>query len=190
MASPFDSEWPLAAPVIAHVAASLQRARGNATVQEACLELQKHLLDGTVKTRGPLGNPEAMEIYTEFWRHAVPSPDGSAYNRYHKFKLRWFEIRAREILRIWPSAAPSAEPRPPVQPEDVKLNPTAAAPHLSTAKPAARPRGRRPQQLDRVIKEMRASDQFSRLSEMTEHEMETVFKASRDTCRRARNKIL
>jgi hypothetical protein len=54
----------------------------------------------------------------------------------------------------------------------------------------ARSRGPRPRQLPRVVNEMRASDQLSRLDAMTEEEMAASFKASRDTCRRARREVL
>jgi hypothetical protein len=50
-------------------------------------------------------------------------------------------------------------------------------------------RGPRPVQMTRVINQMRASDQFHRLDDMTEEEMVTHFGASRDTCRKARDTI-
>jgi hypothetical protein len=61
---------------------------------------------------------------------------------------------------------------------------------VSRKAPTARSRGPRPRQLPRIVNEMRASDQLSRLHAMTEEEMAASFNASRDTCRRARNEVL
>jgi hypothetical protein len=61
---------------------------------------------------------------------------------------------------------------------------------VSRKAPTARPRGPRKLVQERVIHEMRISDQLPRLDAMTEEEMKATFRASRDTCRKARQTIL
>jgi hypothetical protein len=86
---------------------------------------------------------------------------------------------------------------PPIEPEVEVIaasapNESIAQERIATSPPEAimRRRGPRPSKLPGVIEAMRAGDQFHRLAEMTEVEMETRFSASRDTCRKARNRLL
>jgi hypothetical protein len=62
---------------------------------------------------------------------------------------------------------------------------------VAREKPAGRARGPRPDQRDRVMREMREMQQRDpgRLDEMLEKEMEGEFRASRYTCRAARHRV-
>ncbi len=63
---------------------------------------------------------------------------------------------------------------------------------VSGEKPEQRAHGPKPEQRDRVTREMRQMQQRDprRLAEMLEKEMEGEFRASRTTCRAARNRVL
>jgi hypothetical protein len=73
-----------------------------------------------------------------------------------------------------------------------RAHPASARPKRGDSAPhVTRPRGRRPKQLDRVVKEMRQAIHSGKdIAEWTEASMQTDFKASRDTCRRARDIVL
>jgi hypothetical protein len=85
------------------------------------------------------------------------------------------QARLPDTLREYLAAAPGDE---------------ASTGSVSRKAPTARPRGPRPEKLQRVIRDMRASDQCFRLVDMKGIEMESLFKASRYTCDNARKTIL
>jgi hypothetical protein len=95
--SPFTSQWPLAAAVIDYVALNLGISR-----YDACLALQQRLLDGSIMARGPVKSASATEIDSEFWRFALPDPEGWASNLSILVHLPWFEVCAKDVLAIWP----------------------------------------------------------------------------------------
>jgi hypothetical protein len=95
--SPFTSRWPLAQKVIDYVAVSVA-----ISPQEACLVLQRRMLDGSIKARGPLNSASASDIDCEFWRFALPDKEGKAVNISTLISLPWFEVRASDVLAIWP----------------------------------------------------------------------------------------
>jgi len=82
------------------------------TLDESCIELQRYLLDGSLRARGPIINLEATKIYTEFWRFARPKPDGTAYHSDFQYTLPWFEVAAKDVLRKWPPAAADSKKHP------------------------------------------------------------------------------
>jgi hypothetical protein len=69
--------------------------------------------------------------------------------------------------------------------------PGASAPKKAAAEPAKRPRryGPLPETFERVLTEMRAMDR-DELRAMKQEQMRAIFRASADTCYRARNKVL
>jgi hypothetical protein len=172
MRNPFDSKWPTAPLAINYVAESVGK-----TKSEACLELQRRLVDGSIRARGPITDEEASEIYSEFWRFAIPKIDGSAFNVHFEFDLRWFEVSAKDVLKIWP--IPSASSKP------ISKRNAGAIPGESF-----RGVGAPPEVFDRVVQEMISSPLRSRLAEMKGEEMSATFRASRDTCTRARREVL
>jgi hypothetical protein len=95
--SAFTSLWPLAQKVIDYVAVSVA-----ISPQEACLVLQRRMLDGSIKARGPLNSASASDIDCEFWRFALPDKEGKAVNISTLISLPWFEVCARDVLAIWP----------------------------------------------------------------------------------------
>jgi hypothetical protein len=95
--SPFRSQWPLAPAVIEYVALSLGISQ-----HEACFVLQQRLLDRSIRARGPIKSASAIEIDSEFWRFALPTPEGEARNLSTFVPLPWFEVCAKDILAIWP----------------------------------------------------------------------------------------
>jgi hypothetical protein len=95
--SPFASRWPLAQKVIDYVAVSVA-----ISPQEACLVLQRRMLDGSIKARGPLNSASASEIDCEFWRFALPDKEGKAVNISTLISLPWFEVCANDVFAIWP----------------------------------------------------------------------------------------
>jgi hypothetical protein len=151
--------------------------------KRACEMLKKELFDGTIGARGPISGPDDTEIDRSFWRFVELFPDGTAFNMSSMKKLPWVEINAEDVIRKWPEtkneAAAAAEP-----------NAQAGETLTTRVRGKRRPRGPRAAQMPRVVAEMRASDQFHRLDDMTEVEMESLFKASRDTCRKARNRVI
>jgi hypothetical protein len=142
------------------------------------------------------------EIFTEGLPNSRHSEtDGpQCYRKYTEFTMRpkpmfhGVRVLVADVLKEFPAAddvtsvpvptidliAASAPSHPIAQESIEALNP-------ETIK---RRRGPRPVKLPGVIEAMRASDQFRRLDEMTEAEMEVLFGASRDTCRKARNLLL
>jgi hypothetical protein len=69
--SHFTSRWPLAPAVIDYIAIRLGISQ-----HEACSALQQRLLDKSIKARGPINSASATEIDSEFWRFALPTPEG------------------------------------------------------------------------------------------------------------------
>jgi len=113
---PFNSRWPLAPAVIDYVRMRMQAAKAETgeeaqvTPNEACAELQRRMLDGSVRARGPLKGVTAELIDAEFWRFALPSTDGAAVNLSLLRKLYWFEVSADDVEREWPNATGAPEP--------------------------------------------------------------------------------
>jgi hypothetical protein len=101
IADPFNgSQWPLAEAVIDYI------ARNEAIpLARACVELQTKMREGLVAARGPINGANASKIDSEFWRFALPGIDGAAVNLSSLIRLRWFEIRATDVLSIWPVSA-------------------------------------------------------------------------------------
>jgi hypothetical protein len=96
--SPFQSQWPFAQDVIDYVARTLIVSR-----HDACLALQRRMLDGSIKARGPINSALVAMIDGEFWRFALPDPEGRANNLSSFDYLPWFEICATDVLSIWPA---------------------------------------------------------------------------------------
>jgi hypothetical protein len=161
MNGPFTRAWHFAPTVVDYVAGRIGQDR-----VQACEALKEELANGTIGARGPIVDANASTIASEFWRFAALDPDGSAVDHSKLKRLPWVEFKAEDILRVWPHVA------------------------VGEPKGEKRSRGPRPSTKHRVIEEMRRSAQFHRLSEMKEDEMAATFKASRDTCRRARETVL
>lgn len=85
----------------------------------------------------------------------------------------------------WPLSMPTERP---LVPEELRDFLEGRAPDTLPAKTPKRKIGRPARQMPRVMAEMRRLDR-SRLEAMKQVEMETTFKANRDTCRRARKEV-
>jgi hypothetical protein len=96
--SPFQSQWPLAQEVFDYVAFRLGISK-----HEACLALQRSLLDGSIKARGPINSAPVAMIDGEFWRFAPPDQEGRANNLSSFDCLPWFEVWTKDVLAIWPA---------------------------------------------------------------------------------------
>ena len=158
----FNCAWPRATEAIDHV----ERISGLSRV-EVCLELQRHFFDGKVRTRGPIIGAGADPIYQEFWRFTTPTINGNAFVLQGCTHLDWYEVNARDLIAIWPGGL-------------------AAVPEIRRVRGT---RGPRISVGPRVETEMRNLDR-SFLESMKEEEMASKFNASRDTCRKMREKIL
>jgi hypothetical protein len=95
--NPFGTNWPLAPAVIGYIA-----NRFAVSQQEACLKLQGKLRDGSIVAQGPLKSANAVVIEREFWRYALPDPEGQASNLSTFASLPWFELSAHDVLGQWP----------------------------------------------------------------------------------------
>jgi len=105
MDGPFNRAWPLAPAAIDHICACLGVRR-----PEACMKLKEALHEGAVKARGPIDGANASVLESEFWRFAAIDPGGNAFNLSSLKKLRWFEVNADDILRVWAIAPPKRRP--------------------------------------------------------------------------------
>lgn len=171
--SQFESKWPLAPEVINYIA-----RRCRTEEEEACLKLQRTLLDGSVRARGPLRSASAEAIDNEYWRFALPDTDGSAVNLSTFQKLPWFEVAAEDVLQVWPI-------EPAINSKTVSADAVAKSGNVS------RRRGPRPLKREEVIGAMRLdrANGFD-LAGAKEIELEDRYGASRDTCRQARDALL
>jgi hypothetical protein len=104
------------------------------------------------------------------------------------------ELRS-EVAKTYPPSPAPEQPRNPdsewmdefrMKPKVIPSRPKVAAIEWSAKK---RPRGPEPEIFNHVVREMRANSP-AELDAMTEEVMVATFRASRDTCRRARTEVL
>jgi hypothetical protein len=175
VSNPFSSAWPLGQEVIDYVAAANGVPR-----RDACLVLQKRFLAEEIMARGPRLSKEPRGLFAgvraeaiegEFWRTSPIAPDGRAGT------MPWFEVRAEDVLRIWPPTPAAAV-----------FARAKTTPEKTPAKPQGK-RGPRESVTPRVIEQMRQMDP-KELAEMKHEEMASVFRASASTCKTARDKVI
>jgi hypothetical protein len=206
-------DWPLASLAINYVAATERCSH-----DEACLRLKERLREGRVRGRGPFPHSstkgmEVQEIDSGFWRYTVPGKDGDAADLSSETYVPWFEVYLPDVLTIWPLkgaqpatesqtsqvAATARQPAAMSEPSAHEV-PTGTATsggieESGTVAVSPVRRGRRAVRRERVrmamLNDLRGGSlTVERLRGEKEEVLADEYKASRETCRKARQDAL
>lgn len=145
----------------------------NTAIQDARVILINALISGAITSSGRCANGSRAAIPALEWEdmaltYRLDDTDGLSHCATSATGIVYNDIRLPrlDILKLWPEKS-----RPEIAHTPVRRGPKTGV-------------------LNRVKKEMADRNDIDDLKVMTEETMAEIFKASRDTCRRARDEIL